>query len=141
MISYHFTLITVHYAIIRPFKEAVMKRGMLAVWEDAHQLCDLMHQQSDSHLRTPLQMLYLLRIGAAADRLRVAQLLGVSRHTLRHWLQCYERGGVSALLRLGHARGASSSLPPHIVQAMRAKLAEPAGFASFKALHQWVEQT
>ena len=118
-----------------------MKRGMLAVWEDVGQLCQLMNQQSDSHLRTRIQMLSLLRIGAATDRLQVAHLLGVSRNTVGHWLQCYERGGISALLRLGHARGASCSLPLHIVQAMRAKLAEPAGFASFKALHQWVEQT
>ncbi len=41
-LSYHFTMMTVHYTIIRPFKEAAMKRGMLAVWEDAHQLCELM---------------------------------------------------------------------------------------------------
>ncbi len=118
-----------------------MKRGMLAVWEDAHQLCELMSQQSDSHLRTRLQMLYLLRSGAATDRLPVAQLLGVSRNTVGHWLQCYERGGVCALLRLEHAPGASCSLPSHIVQAMRAKLTEPAGFASFTALYHWVEQT
>ncbi len=118
-----------------------MKRGMLAVWESAGQLCELMNQQSDSHRRTRLQMLYLLRSGAATDRLQVAHLLGVSRNTVGHWLHCYERGGVAALLRLGHAPGANCSLPLHIVQAMRAKLTEPAGFASFKALHHWVEQT
>lgn len=118
-----------------------MNRGMPAVWESASQLCELMDQQSDSSLRTRIQMLYLLRIGAATDRLQVAQLLGVSRNTVRRWLHFYERGGVSALLRLGHAAGATSSLPPHIIQGMRERLAQPIGFASFRELRYWVEQT
>jgi transposase len=118
-----------------------MNRGMPAVWEDACQLCELMNQQSDGHRRTRLQMLYLLRIGAATDRLQVAQLLGVSRNTVGQWLQCYERGGVSALLRLGQAPGAPSSLPPHVIAGMRERLAQPRGLASFRELRHWVEQT
>lgn len=118
-----------------------MNQGMPAVWESASQLCELMDQQSDSYLRTRIQMLYLLRIGAATDRLQVAQLLGISRNTVAHWLRLYERGGVAALLRLGHAPGASSSLPPHVITAMRERLAHLLGFASFRELHHWVEQT
>ena len=118
-----------------------MNRGMLAVWEDAHQLCELMNQQSDAHLHTRLQMLYLIRIAAATDRLQVAQLLGVSRNTVRQWLQLYERGGLEALLRRGQAPGAISSLPPPVIEGMRQKLAQPLGFASFCELQQWVEQT
>lgn len=118
-----------------------MNQGMLMVWEDADQLCELMNQQSDSCMRTRLQMLYLLRIRAACNRIQVARLLGVERETVGAWLRLYERGGLAALLRLGQAPGALSSLPPHILAGMREKLAQPLGLASFRELHCWVEQT
>ena len=118
-----------------------MNQGMLMVWEDADQLCQLMNQQADSRLRTRLQMLYLLRIGAARNRIQVARLLGVERETVGAWLRLYERGGLAALLRLGQPRGAASSLPPHIQAGMREQLAQPLGLASFRELHRWVEQT
>lgn len=118
-----------------------MNQGMLMVWEDADQLCEQMNQQSDSRLRTRLQMLYLLRIGAAHNRIQVARLLGVERETVGAWLRLYERGGLAALLRLGQAPGAAPSLPPQVLAGMREKLAQPLGLASFRELHRWVEQT
>ena len=118
-----------------------MKQGMPAVWEEADQLSELMGQQSDSRLRTRLQMLYLLRRGAAANRTQVARLLGVERQTVGQWLTLYERGGGEALLKLGQAPGKVSSLPPQVIAGMRVKLAEPTGVASFRALQHWVAQT
>jgi transposase len=118
-----------------------MNQGMLLVWEDADQLCELMKQQSNSLLRTRLHMLYLLRVGAAANRTQVARLLGVARETVGDWLRLYERGGLPALLRRGQAKGAASSLPSHVQAGMRAQLAQPRGLASFRELHRWVEQT
>lgn len=118
-----------------------MNQGMLMVWEDADQLCELMSQQADSRLRTRLHMLYLLRIGAARNRIQLARLLGVERETVGAWLHLYERGGLAALLRLGQASGAPSSLPLHVQAGMREKLAQPLGLASFRELHRWVEQT
>ena len=94
-----------------------------------------------SALRLRLQMLYLLRIGSAINRLQLARLLGVSRNTIGAWLHIYERGGIAALLRLGLAPGAATTLPPQVITGMREKLAQPLGFASFQELHRWVEQT
>jgi len=130
-----------HYAKIRPLKEAEMNQGMPAVWEEADQLRELMNEQSDSRLRTRLQMLYLLRCGAVANRIEVAHLLGVGRQTVGRWLRRYEHGGVQALLKRGQASGKVSSLPPEVIAGMRAKLAQPIGVGSFRALQQWVEQT
>jgi transposase len=134
-------LITPHYAKIRPFKEAEMNQGMPAVWEETSQLRELMSQESDSRLRIRLQLLYLLRSGAAANRTQAARLLGVERETIGQWLRLYERGGLAALLKLGQAPGKVSSLPPEVIAGMHAKLAEPTGVASFRALQHWVEQT
>lgn len=118
-----------------------MNRGMPMVWEEADQLCELMNQQPNSRLHRRLQMLYLLRIGAARHRLQLARLLGIERETVGAWLRLYERGGLAALLQLGHPPGASCSLPPQVLAGMREKLAQPLGLASFRALHRWVEQT
>jgi transposase len=134
-------LITVHYAKIQPYKEAAMKQGMIAVWEEASQLRKLMQQQSDSRLRTRLHLLYLLRTGVVTNRAQAAQFLGLGRNTVGQWLRQYERGGLPALLQVGQAPGKASSLPAEVIAQMRAKLAEPRGCASFRELWRWVEQT
>lgn len=63
------------------------------------------------------------------------------RETVGDWLALYERGGLAALLQVGHAPGKTPSLPPAVTAGMRATLAEPTGYASFHELHRWVEQT
>lgn len=118
-----------------------MNRGMLAVWEDVSELRKLMQQEPDSHLRTRLHMLYLLRTGVARTRAQAAQLLGVGRNTVGKWLRQYERGGLTNLLQIKQAPGKISSLPPAVVAGMRAKLSDPRGCASFHELHHWVEKT
>jgi transposase len=134
-------LITVHYVKIQPCKEAAMKQGMIAIWEEASQLRKLMQQQSDSRLRTRLHLLYVLRTGVARTRAQAAQLLGLGRNTVGQWLHQYERGGLGGLLTLGQAPGKVSSLPAAVVAGMRDKLSDPRGCASFHELHRWVEQT
>ncbi len=118
-----------------------MKQGIPAIWEEASQLRKLMRHQPDSLRRTRLHLLYLLRTQAAMTRQQAAQLLGVRRETVGDWLALYERGGLAALLQVGHAPGKAPSLPLAVTAGMRAKLAEPTGYASFHELHRWVEQT
>lgn len=118
-----------------------MKQGMPAIWEEASQLRKLMQQQSDSRLRTRLHLLYVLRTGVATTRAHAARLLGIGRNTVGQWLHQYECGGLAALLALGHAPGKTCSLPAEVIAGMRAKLAEPAGCASFHELWRWVERT
>ena len=113
-----------------------MKQGIPAIWEEASQLRKLMQHQPDSLRRTRLHLLYLLRTQAAMTRQQAAQLLGVRRETVGDWLGLYERGGLAALLQVGHAPGKAPSLPPDVTAGMRAKLAEPMGYASFHELHR-----
>ncbi len=114
-----------------------MKQGMPVIWEEAGQLRKLMQQQSDSRLRTRLHLLYLLRTGVATNRAQAAHLLGIGRNSVGQWLHQYERGGVTALLTVGHAPGKASSLPAAVIAGMRTKLADPHGCASFHELHRW----
>jgi hypothetical protein len=60
----------------------------------------------------------------------VAQLLGVQRHTIGHWLARDATGGVETLLDLYVPVGKPCSLPPHVLAAIERALRPPAGFAS-----------
>jgi transposase len=86
-------------------------------------------------------MLYLLAIGQAQTRLDVAQLLGVHRHTIGHWLALYAAGGLDTLRALYVPAGKPLSLPPAVLAAIEQALRQPAGFAPYEALRQWVKQT
>ena len=70
----------------------------------------------------------------------MAQLLGVHRHTVGHWLAIYEARGLEGLLDLYVPAGKPLSLPPGVLAALEQALRHPTGFASYEALRQWVKQ-
>jgi transposase len=84
-------------------------------------------------------MLYVLASGQAQTRQDVAQLLGVHRTTVGHWLALYEGGGMEALLALYVPAGKPLSLPPDVLASIAQALQQPAGFAAYEALRQWVQ--
>jgi transposase len=71
----------------------------------------------------------------------VAQLLAVHRNTIGHWLAIYETGGLEALLEVYVPAGKPLSRSPGVLASIEQALQEPAGFASYEALRQWVQQT
>ena len=109
--------------------------------EDADILKQGLPQERDGRKQPRLQMLSVLASGPAQTRLEVAQLLGVHRNTIGHWLRRYEGGGLEALLHLHIPAGKPLSLPPDVLAAIEQALRQPAGFASYEALRPWVQQT
>jgi transposase len=71
----------------------------------------------------------------------VAQLLGVHRNTIGHWLAIYDISGLEVLLKVYVPAGKPPSLSPEVLASIAQALQEPAGFASYEALRQWVQQT
>jgi transposase len=110
------------------------------VWEPAPYLRELIAKAPNKQQALRLQLLYLLATQQATSRTSVAALLGLDRDTIASWLSKYEQGGLAALLDRAQPPGLPSSLPAEVVEAMRLKLQEPVGLASFKALQAWVEQ-
>jgi len=117
-----------------------MNKAMPFVWESSQYLRELISKEQNKRKALRLQMLYLLATRQATTRSKAATLLGLDRDTIGDWLNKYERGGLASLLEISIPCGLHSSLPENVVEAMRLKLQEPAGLASFKALHSWVEQ-
>ena len=70
-----------------------MRKVIPVVTEDAETLKQRIQREHDGRRKPRLQMLYLLASGQAHTRQDVAQLLGVHRNTVGHWLAIYEAGG------------------------------------------------
>jgi hypothetical protein len=118
-----------------------MRKAIPVITEDAETLRQRLQHEHDGRKKPRLQMLYLLAGGQAQTRQAVAQLLGVHRNTIGHWLAIYEAGGLEALLALYVPAGKPLSLPPDVLAAIEQALRQPVGFASYEALRQWVQQT
>src|ERR671923_3002940 len=99
-----------------------MRKALPVIAEEADLLKQRLQQERDGRKKPRLQMLYLLASGQAQTRLQVAQLLGVHRNTIGHWLALYETGGLEALLHLHIPAGKPLSLPPDVLAAIEQAL-------------------
>jgi transposase len=113
-----------------------MRTAFPAIPEDAETLKERLRRERDGRMRARLQMLYLLASGQAQTRQDVAQLLGVHRNTIGHWLVRYAAGGLETLLALYVPPGKPLSLPPDVLATLEQALQQPAGVASYEALRQ-----
>lgn len=94
----------------------------------------------DAILRDRLHLLLLVQAGEVTSKVQAAERLARHRNTIAAWLADYVRGGLDALLEIksaGRPRG-QCSIPEPIFEALRARLHEPEGFASYVAVQQWL---
>jgi transposase len=118
-----------------------MRKALPVITEDTAILKQRLQREHDGRRKPRLQMLHLLASGRAQTRRDVAQLLGVHRNTIGHWLALYEAGGLDTLLALYVPAGKPLSLPPDVLAALEQALRKPAGFPSYEALRQWIQRT
>jgi transposase len=117
-----------------------MRKALPIITEDVENLKQRLQHEHDGRKKPRPQMLYWLASGKAQPHQDVAQLLGVHRNTIGHWLARYEAGGLEALLALHVLAGKPLSLPPDVLAAIGQALRQPSGFASYEALREWVKQ-
>jgi transposase len=118
-----------------------MRKALPVITEAVENLKQRLQHEHNGRKKPRLQMLYLLASGQAQTRQDGAQLLGVHRNTIGHWLAIYETGGLEALLEVDVPAGKPVSLAPAVLASLEQALQAPAGFASYEALRQWVQQT
>jgi transposase len=117
-----------------------MKQPVPRITQPPEELKRLLTAETDVQKHQRLQALYLLQTQQARTRQQVAQRLGVHRNTVRRWLAAYARGGIPQLLTIAKAPGKSPLLSEAAQQALRERLAQPQGFASYKAIWQGLRQ-
>jgi hypothetical protein len=74
--------------------ESTIRNALPVIREDATPLKQRLHHEQKGRKPSRLQRLDLLASGQARTRRDVAQLLGVHRHTVGHWLALYATGGL-----------------------------------------------
>ena len=117
-----------------------MNKSLPTITESFAALQRRLRMEPEAEKRQRLLALYLLASGQARSRLAVAQLLAVHRHTVSAWLTLYEGGGLKALLTIHKAPGKVSTLPPSVLEKLRARLTQPQGFASYGQIRQYLTQ-
>jgi transposase len=117
-----------------------MKTPLPPIRETPAELKALLSAEHEAQKHQRLQALYLLQTEQARTRRQVAHLLGVSRDTVGRWLAAYVSGGLAQMLTIAKAPGKVPLLSPEVQQVLRQRLAHPDGFASYKAVWQWLRQ-
>ena len=117
-----------------------MKTPIPALHETAEELRRLLHAERDAQKQQRLPALSLLQTQQARTRRQVAQLLGVNRDTVGRWLSASAQGGIPQLLTIAKAPGKPPLVSQAVRQALQERLAQPQGFASYKAVWQWLRQ-
>jgi hypothetical protein len=115
-----------------------MRNALPVMREDAATLKPRLHHEQNGRKKSRLQMLYLLASGQAQTRRHVAQLLGVHRQTVGHWLALYATGGLEARLDRYVPSGKALSRPPDVWAGREQALRQPTGFASYEAVRPWI---
>jgi transposase len=118
-----------------------MRNALPVMTDEAEPLKERLPRERDGRQRARLQMLYLLASGQAQTRQDVAQLLGVHRHPIGHWLARYAAAGLETLLALYVPPGKPLALPPAVLAALEPALRQPTGVASYEAWRPWVQQS
>jgi len=86
------------------------------------------------------QMRYWLKRGLVNRRQAIAQLLNRDDSTITRWLNDYRDGGLRQLLEITTAPRAARVILPEVMERLKARLAEPMGFPSYKAIWQGLRQ-
>jgi transposase len=112
----------------------------ITITESREELEQRLRHETKAHQQERLQMLYWLKRGLVSNRQQIAQLLNRDDSTVTRWLNDYRAGGISQLLEIKTAPGAARVIPSEVMERLQARLAEPNGFPSYKAIWQWLRQ-
>lgn len=118
-----------------------MNRKLPDITESAPELKARLRKESVGYKQQRLTALYLLQSGGATTRQQVADLIGVNRKTIGHWLDAYANGGIEQMLSRRYPPGRVPLLCQAHLQALRAELDKPCGFSSYGEIQQFIAET
>ena len=101
----------------------------------------LLRRTSDARAHQRLQMLYLFKSEQVRRRQDAAELLSVHRNTIQAWLKEYQRAGIKGLLTIDTPEGAPPALDLMDQKALRKRLSQSDGFASYADAQHWIATT
>jgi hypothetical protein len=117
-----------------------MKTPIPPLHDTPEPLKALLTAERDAPKHQRLPALYLLQTQQAHPRRQLARLLGVHRTTVGRWRATSATGGLAQMRTIAKAPGKVPRLSPAMQQALRDRLSQPQGFASYTAIWPWRRQ-
>jgi transposase len=87
-----------------------------------------------------LQMLWWLKSGQVKEQQEIGKRLGRDTSTVTRWLQKYRLGGLSSLLEIKNAPGATRKMSDKAIAALKQELETGKGFSGYGAIVEWLEK-
>ena len=87
-----------------------------------------------------LQMLWWIKTEQVTQHQELSRRLGRDGSTVTRWLQRYRQGGLSSLLQVKTASGATPVIQGEMLSSLVSKLESPQGFSSYGQIVEWIEQ-
>jgi transposase len=117
-----------------------MYQPLPPITEELTALEERLRRERNPKLKPRLHLLVLLKSGQVTSRSHAANHLALHRNTVALWLRRYRDKGLAALLtyKAAGAPAGQKSLPPAVFEHLKARLNTPTGFASYRAVQQWL---
>lgn len=116
----------------RPFK--------IEIIESEEELKKRLQTASLGSQKEKLQMLWWLKSGQVKEQQEIGFRLGRDTSTVTRWLQKYSSGGLSSLLEIKKAPGATRKMSDEALAALKHELETGKGFSSYGAIVEWLEK-
>ncbi len=85
-------------------------------------------------------MLWWLKSGQVKEQQEIGKRLGRDTSTVTRWLQKYRLGGLSRLLEIKKAPGATRKMSDEAIAALKQELETGKGFSSYGAIVEWLKK-
>lgn len=118
-----------------------MSYALPPITESADNLKRRLRDERHPRKRQRLHLLFLIASRQVKSRSELSRVLGIARNSVISWLTLYQSGGIDLLLNLYVPAGKAPALSPPQLEQLRARLAQPDGFASYGDIRLWIEQT
>jgi transposase len=116
------------------------RRLKLEISETAEYLEKSFKQAKSGAHKERLQMLWWLKTGQVSEHQALSQRLGRAPATITRWLSKYRQGGLSELLEVKTALGATPKIQGEALEKLQERLKSEEGFGSYGEIVQWLAQ-
>ncbi len=116
------------------------RRFKIEITESEEELKKRLQTARSGNQKEKLQMLWWLKSGQVKEQQQIGERLGRDTSTVTRWLQKYRNGGLSSLLEIKKAPGASRKMSAAIASSLKHELETGKGFSSYGAIVEWLEK-
>ena len=116
----------------RPFK--------IEIAESEEELKKRIQTAKLGNQKEKLQMLWWIKSGQVKEQQEIGLRLAKDTSTVTRWLQIYRSGGLSELLKIKKAPGASPKIPDAVIAGLEQELNNEVGFSSYGAIVEWLKK-